>query len=187
MSKVPDFLSQGAVVAARQLVGWRLYVKETDGSLTGGMIVETEAYTMEDAASHSYRGQTPRNSVMFGPPGYIYVYFTYGMHWCMNIVTGTSGQGEAVLIRSITPDKGLETVRRRRRGKPDTQLTNGPAKVCQALAVAGQDSGSRLGTARFTLEPPVKTLQEHIRATPRIGITHDTHRLWRFLYVEGEL
>lgn len=175
-----DVWQQDAVTAARQLIGYRLYVRETDGSLTGGTIVETEAYTSKDAASHSFRGQTPRNSVMFGEAGHVYVYFTYGMHWCVNIVTGPVGSGEAVLIRALIPDEGLARIRERRAGRPDSALTNGPAKVCQALAITGIDNGSILGVGRFLLAPPDKPLP-HVQATTRIGIRQDRHRPWRFV------
>ena len=177
-----DILYQDTVTAARRLIGYRLYAVEPDGSLTGGVIVETEAYTAEDAASHSNRGETPRNAVMFGPPGHIYVYFTYGMHWCMNIVTGTEGNGEAVLIRSIIPDKNLDLIRERRNVKKEAELTNGPAKICQALGVSGADNGEKIDAGRFVLLPPTKKLKTV--ATERIGIKKDTHRLWRFVIDE---
>lgn len=177
-----EFLSHDAVMVARQLIGYGLYVKEADGSLTGGVITETEAYSAEDAASHSHRGETPRNAVMFGPAGHIYVYFTYGMHWCMNIVTGEKGSGEAVLIRSIVPDKNIEVIRERRTVKKDSDLTNGPAKICQALGVTGADNGEKIGGERFALLPPTQNLE--VIATERIGIKKDTHRLWRFVREE---
>ncbi len=177
-----SLLEQGAVDAAEGLIGWRLYVREADGTLTGGRIIETEAYAQEDAASHSHRGRTPRTEVMFGPAGHIYVYFTYGMHWCMNIVTGHEGHGEAVLIRALEPDNGLDYMQMRRGDKPPGELTNGPAKLCQALAVTGQDNGARLNHSRFVLLPPDKP-KPKIKATERIGITRDTHRLWRFVLV----
>lgn len=172
-------LEAGAVSAARQLIGWRLYSQEADG-LVGGMIVETEAYTQQDAASHSYNGQTRRNQIMFGPAGYIYAYFTYGMHYCMNIVTGKQGDGEAVLIRALVPDKGLDTIRERRNNRPDSELTNGPAKVCQALNITRDDNGVKLGEGRFVLLPPDNTKLDII-ATRRIGISREKDRLWRFI------
>ena len=174
-----DIFTYDAVKAARALIGYRIYVKEADGSLTGGIITETEAYTANDAASHSYRGETPRNTVMFGPAGRIYVYFTYGKHWCMNIVTGEVGSGQAVLIRSILPDKNLELIRTRRKVKNDTELANGPAKICQALGVTGADNGEKLGEKRFTLHPPIRKIA--VASTERIGIKKDTHRPWRFI------
>lgn len=176
-------LESGAVSAARALIGWRLYAKEPDGTLTGGTIIETEAYTQEDAASHSYRGQTPRTEVMFGPAGGIYIYFTYGMHWCMNIVTGKPGHGEAVLLRALSPDKGIAVMSSRRGKSPESKLTDGPAKLCQALNITGEDNGSVLGKSRIIIECPLEKLKVH--ATKRIGIKNNTHRLWRFIALDG--
>lgn len=119
---------------------------------------------------------------MFRVAGHIYVYFTYGMHWCMNIVTGPLGSGEAVLIRALQPDKGLTLIRTRRGDKPDNELTNGPAKLCQALGVNGRDNGTFIDGDRFVLLPPRTKLRT--KATPRIGIRHDTYRLWRFVVEE---
>jgi DNA-3-methyladenine glycosylase len=164
----------------------RLFVHETDGSLTGGTILETEAYTAEDAASHTFRGQTPRNAVMFGPAGHIYVYFTYGMHWCLNIVTGPAGHGQGVLIRAINPEQNLGRIRERRHFRPEHELTNGPAKVCQALGVTGIDNGAELNGPRFILQAGPRNVTYHIQATPRIGIRKDTHRLWRFVAISPD-
>lgn len=176
-----DFLQGGAVEIARTLLGYRLYAREGDGSLTGGIITETEAYTANDAASHSYRGQTKRNEVMFGASGKLYVYFTYGMHWCLNIVTGPVGVGEAVLIRSLAIDQGLPRARTRRGNRPDSQLANGPAKICQALGVTGSDNGADLQGPRILLQPPDSLVTPRIIATPRIGIRSNTDQPWRFL------
>jgi DNA-3-methyladenine glycosylase len=176
-----QFLENGAVEVAQELIGWRLY-KQDAGELIGGMITETEAYTQADAASHTFSGQTPRNEIMFGPAGHIYVYFTYGMHYCMNIVAGKIGYGEGVLIRSIQLDKGIETVRQRRGHKPDADLTNGPAKICQALDVSTKDNGGGLNKDVFILLPPSDKVPK-IRRTKRIGIKKDAHRLWRFVAI----
>jgi DNA-3-methyladenine glycosylase len=167
------------VSTAPQLIGWRLYRREGK-ALVGGMIVETEAYNQTDAASHSYRGETPRTKVMFGPAGRLYVYFTYGMHYCMNIVTGPEGEGDAVLLRAIVPDEGLDIIRERRNSRPDSELTDGPAKLCQALNVKPADNGKVVNDSEFMLLPPLDVGLK-IKATPRIGITKDTHRLWRFV------
>ena len=174
-----SFLQKGAVSAARELIGWRFY-KADGGTLVGGVIVETEAYNENDAASHTYRGPTPRNQVMFGPAGYIYVYFTYGMHFCVNIVAGQSGHGEAVLLRALEPDQGLEIMEQRR---DRSDLTGGPAKLCQALNITGADNGKQLNHSDVILLPPEKPLL-NIKATKRIGIKRDTHRLWRFVVVQ---
>jgi DNA-3-methyladenine glycosylase len=173
-------LEKGSVTVAKSLIGWRFYVIEQDGSHTGGVITETEAYTEEDAASHSYRGRTPRTEIMFGPACRLYVYFTYGMHWCVNIVTGLEGHGEAVLLRAIVPDSELDRIQQRRGNRPNTEFTNGPAKLCQALGIIGTDNGAVLNEGRFLLLPPKQKVL-HIETTKRIGISKDAHRLWRFV------
>lgn len=175
-----EMLAQDAVTVARQLIGYRFYVRQGDGSLVGGVLIETEAYTAEDAASHTFHGETPRNKIMFGEAGHIYVYFTYGMHWCANIVTGHAGHGEGVLLRALTPDQGIDVIRKNRLGRPDSELTNGPAKLCQALGITGIDNGTLINGDRFMLLPP-KGKPLHVKATTRIGIRHDRERLWRFV------
>lgn len=176
-----DILRCGSVYAAEHLIGWHLYVRDEDGSLAGGVIAETEAYTPEDKASHTHRGKTLRNSAMFLGAGHVYVYFSYGIHWCMNLVAGSAGSGQGLLIRSIIPDKGIEKMRQRRNNQPDKLLTNGPGKVCQALAVDNTDNGAALTGGRFVLLPPQEGEVAAVRATPRIGISRDAHRLWRFV------
>ena len=173
-----SFLKAGAVQAAENLIGWRFYRQEKAG-LVGGTIVETEAYTQEDAASHTFKGPSARNNSMFGPAGRLYVYFTYGMHYCVNIVTGNKGHGEGVLLRAIIPDKGITQIRSRRNNQPDVQLTNGPAKICQALQITIEHNGATLNSGEFLLLPPVsKNIQ--VSSSTRIGITKDSHRMWRF-------
>jgi DNA-3-methyladenine glycosylase len=181
MDKITFMLSKNALKVARKIIGWRLYILEPDGSLTGGMIIETEAYTQDDAASHSYRGKTKRNEIMFGPAGFTYVYFTYGMHWCMNIVAAANKNGEAVLIRAIKPEKNIELMRQRRNNRPNKELTNGPAKVCQALAITGKDNGLKINKSKILLKSPHKKINYKVLATKRIGIKHDSHRPWRFI------
>jgi DNA-3-methyladenine glycosylase len=179
MAEGHDFLSGDAVETATRLLGWRLYVVQPDGTEVGGEIIETEAYRGDDAASHSYKGETPRTKTMFGPAGHIYVYFTYGMHYCMNIVTGPVGSGEAVLIRALALDRGIEYAREQRGRRRDEELANGPAKVCQALGVTLADDGRALDGARFRLDPPLRKIR--YEKTPRIGISRDKDRLWRFI------
>ncbi len=174
---VHAFLEQDAVIVASQLLGWRLYRNEPTG-LVGGIIVETEAYTQSDAASHSYRGTTPRTKTMFGPAGHLYVYFTYGMHYCVNIVTGPAGSGQGVLIRALLPDQGLP-VMRSRRNRPDSELTNGPAKLCQALGISKLDNGQPLNEGGIILLEPLKPITPH-PPSRRIGISKNTDALWRF-------
>lgn len=181
MNSSIKFLEQSAVAVAPKLIGYRLCTRQADGQLVGGIITETEAYIEEDTASHSYHGQTARNRIMFGPAGRIYVYFTYGMHWCVNIVTGPNGRGEAVLIRSLLADQGLDIIRQRRGSRPDSELTNGPAKTCQALGITSHDNGSVLNQDRFVLvAPPRDSRLPKVIATPRIGIKSNTDKPWRF-------
>lgn len=176
-----DFLSQPAEFVAPKLLGWRL-VAEASDSRVSGTIVETEAYSQTDAASHSYRGKTPRTEVMFGPAGYAYVYFTYGMHYCMNVVTGKTGEGSAVLLRALEPIEGLVTMFDRRTVEDTVSLTNGPAKLCQALAIDRSYNGKDLlnNHKLFLLPPLAYPEADDIVVTTRIGITKDTDRPWRF-------
>jgi DNA-3-methyladenine glycosylase len=147
-------------------------------------ITETEAYLRDDPASHSFRGMTPRTRVMFGPPGHLYVYFTYGMHWCANVVTGLEGVGEAVLLRGGLPLTGLEAMRARRpAARRARDLTDGPAKLAQALGIDGELNGIDLLDPSATIRimddgtaPPAV-----ITTTPRIGITKAVDQPWRFL------
>lgn len=168
--------------AAQRLLGCYL-LREIDGKHLVGRIVETEAYDQHDAASHSYRGKTPRNDVMFGPAGYLYVYFTYGMHYCCNVVTGSVGQGAAVLIRAIEPLQEEEYMRSRRHAV-GAQLTNGPAKLCQALAIDKHLNGHdlRKSPLRLIIQPPLGA--EAIVQTTRIGINQARDVPWRF-YIQN--
>jgi DNA-3-methyladenine glycosylase len=178
-----DILDGAAKDVAPRLLGC-LLVRELDGHKLISKIVETEAYDESDAASHSYRGKTPRTAVMFGPSGHAYVYFTYGMHYCMNVVVGGEGYGSAVLIRAIEPLEGLDVMSRHRHGLVGEQLTNGPAKLCYALAIDKNRNGHDLRQAplQLILQPPL--LPEEIVQTTRIGITSATHVPWRF-YLKG--
>lgn len=172
-------LSVPAEVAAPRLLGCRL-VRRLDGQTLSGRIVETEAYSQDDVASHSYRGETPRTKVMFGPAGHLYVYFTYGMHYCCNIVTGPAGHGSAVLIRALEPLSGQQLMSRNRRGLQGENLTNGPAKLCQALSIEKSLNGHDLHRAPLKLElmPPIA--QTDIVQTTRIGISRGQDVPWRF-------
>jgi len=167
-----DFASEAHAVA-RELIGAMLLV---DG--VGGRIVETEAYDREDPASHSFSGPTPRNQVMFGPPGRAYVYLSYGIHWCLNFVCRESGHGAGVLIRAIEPLQGIDAMRERR-GMDDVKLLcAGPGRVGQALGVTHAMNGTRLDRRPFRLlarEAPVRIVQG-----PRVGITKAADVPWRF-------
>lgn len=180
-----SFLDQPAEVVAPRLLGCLLR-REVDGHELIGRIVETEAYDQTDAASHSYRGETPRTSVMFGPSGHVYVYFTYGMHYCMNIVAGGRGHGSAVLLRALEPVEGLEIMRRNRGGKPDGELLNGPAKLCQALGIDKAWNGHDLHESplQLVVQPPLA--KEQIVQTTRIGISQAKGVPWRF-YVKDNM
>ena len=176
-------LSIPAELAAPRLLGCTL-VRQVDGQVVSGRIVETEAYSQDDVASHSYRGETPRTKVMFGPAGYLYVYFTYGMHYCCNIVTGPAGHGSAVLIRALEPLHGQTAMSQRRRGLDGQNLTNGPAKLCQALAIEKSLNGHdlRRQPLKLQMKPPVA--RADIVQTTRIGISRGQKTPWRF-YIRG--
>ncbi len=156
--------------AAQALIGWWLTV---DG--VGGPIVEAEAYRgAQDPAAHSYRGETARNRAMFGPPGTLYVYRSYGLHWCMNVVCCPEGVAEAVLVRALEPRVGVERMARRRGLADPLRLCRGPGNVGQALGI-----GPELNGRRAELRPPERP-HRVVRAT-RIGITKAADRPWRFL------
>jgi DNA-3-methyladenine glycosylase len=148
-------------------------VSEVGGRRTAGRIVETEAYLgPDDPASHGYRARrTRRNASMFERPGTAYVYFTYGMHWCLNAVTEREGFPAAVLIRALQPLEGLATMRRRRHSSSDRELCSGPAKLCQALGVTGREDGVSLTRGRLRIVRQRSRQRDAIIVTPRIGIT----------------
>jgi DNA-3-methyladenine glycosylase len=166
-------LSGSPVDAARALVGATLTV---DG--IGGIVVETEAYDADDPASHSARGPTPRNASMFGPPGTVYVYRSYGLHWCLNIACGAEGYGAAVLIRALEPTRGIEAMAGRR-GRGDRRLLcSGPGRLAAALAISRAHDGLSVVDAPFALAWP-QTRPEVVTG-PRIGISRAVERPWRF-------
>ncbi|MDW3212952.1 MAG: DNA-3-methyladenine glycosylase [Ilumatobacteraceae bacterium] len=144
-----------------------------------GRIVEVEAYREDDPASHTFRGRTKRNEVMFGPAGHLYVYFTYGMHFCANVVTGPAGTGAAVLLRAADPVAGVDVMSERRGGRP--QLADGPAKLCQAFGIDGAHNGVDLrsggGVGLFDdgVQPPTDP-----RVGPRVGISKAVDVPWRW-------
>jgi len=151
-------------------------------------LVEVEAYDgAGDPASHAYRGQTARNGVMFGPAGHLYVYFTYGMHYCMNVVCGTDGVASAVLLRAASVVAGLDVVRERRAGISERDLARGPGRLCKALGVDrsfdGVDLCDPAGPLWLAAGPPVEP--DRIRTGPRVGITRAAERPWRF-WLDGE-
>lgn len=172
------FLNDSVDIVARRLLGCELE-REIDGTLIRVRIAETEAYDQTDAASHSYRGQTPRTDIMFGPAGHLYVYFTYGMHYCCNVVVGEKGYGAAVLIRAVQPLEGEAMLQERRGSKTGIELTNGPAKLCQALGIDKTMNGHDLH------QPPLRLIvrlhdDDMVVTTTRIGISQAKEVPWRF-------
>jgi len=164
---------------APRLLGCELE-REINGVLVRVRIVETEAYMQSDAASHSYRGRTPRTDVMFGPAGHLYVYFTYGMHYCMNIVCGQENEGAAVLIRAVEPLAGEAALAANRIGRSGVELTNGPAKLCQALGIDRMWNGHDLREPPFRLILRPALAPGTIVQTTRVGITQARDVPWRF-------
>ncbi|MGZ3377181.1 MAG: DNA-3-methyladenine glycosylase [Phenylobacterium sp.] len=169
-SRQAELFASHSTVAARTLIGWTVTF---DG--VGGRIVETEAYDHEDPASHSFSGPTPRNAVMFGPAGVVYVYRSYGIHWCMNLVC--AGPASAVLIRAIEPTEGLDVMIARRGLDSLRLLCSGPGRLCQAMGVTHAQNGARIDQPPFDLIPgPAARVVEG----PRIGITKAVEAPWRF-------
>lgn len=155
---------------------------------TATRIAETEAYSPEDPASHSYRGMTPRNAAMFGPPGHLYVYLSYGVHHCANVVCEGQGRGAAVLLRAVQPLEGLPAMQRRRGAVPERHLSDGPGKLCQALGIDRSWNGldlchpdSALYIERRTMAPLA------VVVTPRIGISRAVDWPWRFVAAEARI
>jgi DNA-3-methyladenine glycosylase len=179
------FFARDTLVVARELLGQRL-VRVLDGQRLSGRIVEVEAYVgEEDQACHASCGRTERNAPMYGPPGYAYVYFIYGMHHCLNVVTEREGYPAAVLIRALEPLEGIEAIRAQRGGVPDVRLTSGPARLCQALDIDRRFDGADLCApgALLCLEEDAVVPGEAIATGPRVGVRGDEVALavpWRF-------
>lgn len=167
------FFARSAACVARDLIGATLLV---DG--VGGVIVETEAYDHEDPASHSYSGRTVRNAAMFGPSGHAYVYRSYGLHWCLNVVCGAQPLGAAVLIRALQPLAGIDVMQQRRVQTKPTLLCSGPGRLTQALGVTGALDGRPLDAVPFTLH--AGRPDGPVVSGPRIGITRGAETPWRF-------
>jgi DNA-3-methyladenine glycosylase len=142
------------------------------------VIVETEAYAPDDPASHAYRGPTRRNATMFGPPGRLYVYRSYGIHWCANVVCADEGVGAAVLLRALEPTHGIDRMRARRELDDPEVLCSGPGRLTQALDLSGDHDGLSLDGPPFELVPP--NVQPQVMAGPRVGIARGVDRLWRY-------
>ncbi len=176
-------LSGSAAETAPRLLGC-LLERTIGGHRLRVRIVETEAYDQTDVASHSYNGQTPRTKVMFGAAGHLYVYFTYGMHYCCNIVVGPAGHGAAVLIRAVEPLAGEDIMVDKRGGKGGLELTNGPAKFCQALGIGKELNGHDLSRPPLKLLAGSQVPDDQIIQTTRIGISRGRDVPWRF-YIAG--
>ena len=168
-----SFFNRSVHEVAPDLIGATLLV---DG--VGGLVVEVEAYHHTDPAAHSYRGPTERNAVMFGPPGFVYVYRSYGVHWCLNFVCERAGSASAVLIRALQPTTGLAAMRRRRSVSDERALCSGPGKLCQALAVSDAHNGLALDRPPFELRARAERVE--IAVGTRIGITKAVEKPWRY-------
>jgi DNA-3-methyladenine glycosylase len=173
------FLDGPAEVVAPQLLG-RVLERTFENKTLSGIITEVEAYDQGDAASHSFKGRSARTEVMFSAPGYVYVYFTYGMHYCCNVVVGPKGTGAAVLIRALEPVAGVSQMTDRRHGRAIHELTNGPAKLCQALSINTELNGHYLADTPLRLVPGRAINHHQIVQTTRIGISKAQELPWRF-------
>ena len=169
-----DFYLQSAPTVARHLLGMHL-VREIEGRRISGRIIETEAYSgEEDQACHARMGKTARNAVMYGPPGRAYVYFTYGMHWCLNAVTGEEGSPAAVLIRAVEPVEGMDIIARNRQGVAPKNWTDGPAKLCRAFKIDGALYGAVLcaDSSPLRIEIGESVPDPQVIISPRVGIQY---------------
>jgi DNA-3-methyladenine glycosylase len=168
-----EFFARSVHEVAPELIGATLLV---DG--VGGPIVEAEAYDQEDPASHGFRGRTARNAAMFGPPGHAYVYRSYGIHWCLNLVCEEKGVASAVLIRALEPIHGLERMGARRGLDDPRLLCAGPGRLCQALGITRKHDGLPLDLPPFELREPSEPA--HVATGARIGITRAAELPWRY-------
>jgi DNA-3-methyladenine glycosylase len=173
MKLTRDFFARSVHEVAPDLIGVTLLV---DG--VGGTIVEVEAYDHEDPAAHGYGGRTARNASMFGPPGHAYVYRSYGIHWCLNLVCEEEGVANAVLLRALEPTHGIDAMRARRGLDDERLLASGPGRLCQALAVTRDHDGLALDQPPFELL--ARAREPQIAIGPRIGITKAAERPWRY-------
>ena len=178
------FFARHTPIVAKELIG-RALVRVVDGRRLSGVIVETEAYRgADDPGSHAFRGRTPRNEVMFGKPGVAYVYFVYGFHNCLNVVTEPSGQAAAVLIRAVQPLEGVEEMSVNRGTRRAVGLASGPGKLTEAMSIGRELNGEDMVRSEtlFVEEGPKTALE--VEAGPRIGLSHGSATPWRF-FVRG--
>lgn len=175
------FFARPSTEVAPELLGRILVRVLPDGTRLAARLVEVEAYAPNDPASHAYRGPTPRNLVMFGPPGHLYVYFTYGMHFCSNVVTATEGVGSAVLLRAAEPLDGLDAMAERRGVDGPRLLCSGPGRLTQALGIARPENGVDLvreGSLHLRAGEPVPGAR--VARSSRVGVNVGAERRWRF-------
>lgn len=173
-----SFFDKKVEELANSLLGCEL-VHETSEGKTAGIIVETESYHQTDEASHSYKRRSPRNEIMFGSPGHAYIYFTYGMHWCFNVVAEEKGIGAGVLIRALEPTQGIDLMIKRRNRSDIHELCNGPAKLVQAMSISKEDYGRPLYEGKLYIRSPI-IKDFKIEFGPRIGISKAVDKPWRF-------
>ena len=174
-----EFYNRPTLKVAKELLG-KYLVMNMEGKKLSGKIVETEAYRgLYDPASHAYGGMTPRNRIMFGEPGHAYVYFTYGMYYCLNVITERKGVPAAVLIRALEPMEGIEIMKRRRKREKPEDLTSGPGKLCQAMGINKTLNGADLVGKTIYLENRGEKAGK-IVSTDRIGIDEGKEKKWRF-------
>ena len=180
-----SFYDRDALELAPELLN-KLLVRTGDGPRLAARIVEVEAYRgADDPGSHAFRRQTPRNATMFGPPGHLYVYFTYGMHYCMNVVTGREGKASAVLIRALEPVAGIERMAARRGEARVDRIARGPACLTRALGIGREHDGVDLVAGPVWIaDLPARRGGLRIARGPRIGIRHAVEQPWRF-WLEG--
>ena len=187
-SVLPEsWFQRDAPVVGLELLNKVLVSRSADNKVVAGRIIEVEAYTQDDPASHTFGGLTPRNRVMFGPPGRLYVYLSYGIHHCANVVTAQDGVGQALLLRAVVPVSGIDTIRSRRHGRHDLELVDGPGKLCEAFAVDLGHYGTNLTETHSPvtvidggMEPPSSPI-----IGPRVGISKGVDTLWRFRVPAG--
>ena len=173
----PSFFARSALDVARDLIGCTFLF---DGD--GGRIVETEAYRQDDPCCHGFRGKTARNAVLFGPPGHLYVYFTYGMHFCANVVCEEDGVAAGVLLRALEPDSGVEAMRARRGASEPRLLASGPARLAQALGIGREHNGLPVWRPPLAILPrPTGAPAPRIVTTARIGVRGGDQKPWRFV------
>jgi DNA-3-methyladenine glycosylase len=173
-------LARPSLEVAPTLLGATLRHRTPEGEVAL-RLTEVEAYAgADDPGSHAYRGMTRRNEVMFGPAGHLYVYFTYGMHHCCNVVVGTEGTASAVLLRAGEVVEGVELARTRRAGSSDRELARGPARLCKALGIDGRHNGVDLSSGDLTLLPGEPASADRVARGPRVGLREAADHPWRF-------